>query len=156
MNAQSKAGALSVLRTDGSRRCTLSSPHKPSVSTIETEFKKLLAIQHLEIPPRLFHHLSPKLEQKYRIRAATEIITELRSHPDPIRYTLLATLFSYQRGKVIDSLADLLDEITLKIRNRAKNTTRKEAIAELERVKGEWYYLYRAIDCDGHTMNSKD
>ncbi|GLB61944.1 hypothetical protein NCCP133_40730 [Cytobacillus sp. NCCP-133] len=118
-------------------RHLLSSPRKPSVSTMETELKKLLAIRHLEIPPRIFHQLIPKLEKKYRLRAATETVTELRAHPDPIRYTLLAILFSYQHGKVIDSLADLLDEITLKIKNRAKNTTRKEAVEELERVKGK-------------------
>ncbi|WP_439823224.1 Tn3 family transposase [Bacillus cereus] len=118
-------------------RYLLSSACKPSVNTMETELKKLLAIQLLGIPPRLFQHLPPKLEKKYRFRAATETVTELRAHPSHIRYTLLAILFSYQHGKVIDSLADLLDEITLKIKNRAKNTTRKEAIAELERVKGK-------------------
>jgi len=116
-------------------RYLLSSACKPSVNTMETELKKLLAIQQLEIPPRIFQHLPPKLEKKYRFRAATETVTELRAHPSHIRYTLLAILFSHQYGKVIDSLADLLDEITLKIKNRAKNTTRKEAIAELERVK---------------------
>ncbi len=58
-------------------------------------------------------------------------------HPAPIRYTLLAILFSHQHGEVIHSLADLFDEITLKIRNKAKNTTRKEAVEELERVKGK-------------------
>ncbi|KIL73923.1 Tn3 family transposase [Bacillus badius] len=118
-------------------RHLLSSPRKPSVSTMETELKKLLAIRHLEIPPKLFHQLPPKLEKKYRLRAATETVTELRAHPAHIRYTLLAILFSHQHGEVIDSLADILDEITLKIRNKAKNTTRKEAVEEFERVKGK-------------------
>ncbi len=118
-------------------RHLLSSPCKPSVNTMETELKKLLAIRHLEIPPRLFHHLPSKLVKKYRLRAATETVTELFAHPAPIRYTLLAILFSHQHGEIIDSLADLLDEITLKIRNKAKNTTRKEAVEELERVKGK-------------------
>lgn len=104
-------------------RYLLSSACKQSVNTMETELKKLLAIQ--------------QLEKKYRFRAATETVTELRAHPSHIRYTLLAILFSHQHGNLIDSLADLLDEITLKIKNRAKNTTRKEAIVELELVKGK-------------------
>ncbi|AHA70008.1 transposase Tn3 family protein [Bacillus thuringiensis YBT-1518] len=42
-------------------RQLLSSPHKPSVATMEIELKKLLTIRHLHIPDGLFHHLSPKL-----------------------------------------------------------------------------------------------
>ncbi|AWI12394.1 Tn3 family transposase [Caldibacillus thermoamylovorans] len=118
-------------------RHLLSSPRKPSVSTMEMEVKKLLAIKHLHIPPGLFHHLTPKLVKKYRLRAATETVTELRAHPAPIRYTLLAILFSHRHGEVIDYLADLLDEITLKFGNKAKNTTRKEAVKELERIQGK-------------------
>lgn len=40
----------------------------------------------------------------------------------PIRYTLLAILFSHRKAEIIDNLADLLDEITLKFGNKAKNT----------------------------------
>lgn len=60
-------------------RQLLSSPRKPSVSTMEMEVKKLLAIRHLHIPPRLFHHLPPKLVKKYLLRAATETVTELHN-----------------------------------------------------------------------------
>nr|WP_277547818.1 hypothetical protein [Brevibacillus laterosporus] len=41
-------------------------------------------------------------------------MTELCAHPALIRYTLLAILFSHRHEEVIDYLADLLDEITLK------------------------------------------
>lgn len=104
---------------------------------MEIELKKLLTIHHLHIPDGLFHHLPPRLITKYQIRAATETITELRAHPAPIRYTLLAILFSYRQSEIIDNLADLLDEITHKFENKAKNTTRKEAVAELEKVQGK-------------------
>lgn len=126
-------------------RQLLSSPSKPSVNTMEIEIKKLFAIRHLHIPPRLFHHLTPKLVKKYRLRAATETVTELRAHPAPIRYTLLAILFSHRHEEVIDYLADLLDEITLKFGNKAKNTTRKEAVEELERVQGKNKYIVNLL-----------
>jgi TnpA family transposase len=118
-------------------RHLLSSPRKPSVNTMEMEVKKLLAIRHLQIPDGLFHHLTPKLIKKYRLRAATETVTELRAHPMPIRYTLLAILFWHRPAEIIDYLADLLDEITLKFGNKAKNTTRNETVAELEKVQGK-------------------
>lgn len=118
-------------------RHLLSSPRKPSVNTMDTEVKKLLAIRHLQIPDGLFHHLTPKLIKKYRLRAATETVTELSAHPMPIRYTLLAILFSHRQAEIIDYLADLLDEIILKVGNKAKNSTRNEAVAELEKVQGK-------------------
>ncbi|MED3330298.1 Tn3 family transposase [Bacillus thuringiensis] len=126
-------------------RQLLSSPHKPSVATMEIELKKLLTIHHLHIPDGLFHHLPPRLITKYQIRAATETITELRAHPAPIRYTLLAILFSYRQSEIIDNLADLLDEITHKFENKAKNTTRKEAVAELEKVQGKNKYILNLL-----------
>ncbi len=126
-------------------RQLLTSPRKPSVKTMETEVKKLLAIRHLQIPDHLFHHMTPKLIKKYRLRAATETVTELRAHPTHIRYTLLATLFWHRQAEVIDYLADLLDEITLKFGNKAKNTTRKEAVEELERVQGKIQHIVNLL-----------
>lgn len=80
---------------------------------MEIELKKLLTICHLHIPDGLFHHLPPKLIKKHQIRAATETIKELCAHPAPIRYTLLAILFSYRQSKIIDNSADLLDELSI-------------------------------------------
>jgi TnpA family transposase len=127
-------------------RQLLSSPGKPSVNTMEMEIKKLLAIQHFQIPNDLFKQVSPKLVKKYRLRAATETVTELRAHPEPIRYTLLAILFWHRYAEIIDSLADLLDEITHKLGNKAAKTTRKEAMEELERVKGKNKHIINLLE----------
>lgn len=83
--------------------------------------------------------------KKYRLRAATETVTELRAHPAHIRNTLLAVLFSHRHGEVIDYLADLLDEITLKIGNKAKNITRKEAVEELEKDQKKYKHIVNLL-----------
>ncbi len=118
-------------------RDLLSSPRKPSVATMEIELQKLLAIRYLGIPEGILDHLTPKLVTKYRLRAATETATELRAHPPAIRYTILSVLFSHRQSEIIDGLADLLDEITHKFGNKAKNTTRKETVEELKKVQGK-------------------
>lgn len=97
--------------------------------------------------------MTPKLLKKYRLRAATETVTELWAHPAPIRYTLLAILFWHRHAEVIDYLADLLDEITLKFGNKAKNTTRKEAVEELERVQGKNKHIINLLKA---TVNHPD
>jgi len=127
-------------------RQLLSSPGKPSVNTIEMEVNKLFAIQHLQIPKELFKQIPPKLVMKYRLRAATETVTELRAHPEPIRYTLLAILFWHRLAEITDYLADLLIEITHKFGNKAKNSTRKETIEELERVKGKNKHIVNLLE----------
>ncbi|NDI36290.1 Tn3 family transposase [Chengkuizengella sediminis] len=124
----------------------LSSSGKPSVKAMDMEVKKMLSIQHLQIPQDLCKQLSPKIVKKYRLRAATETVTELRAHPDPIRYTLLTILFRHRLSEIIDTLADLLDDITHKFGNKAKNTTRKEAIEELERVKGKNKHIVNLLE----------
>jgi hypothetical protein len=113
---------------------------------MEMEVKKLLVIQHLQIPQDLFKQMHPKLVMKYRLRAATETVTEIRTHPEYIRYTLLAILFWHHLAEVIDYLADLLIEITHKFGNKAKNTTRKETIEELERVKGKNKHIVNLLE----------
>ncbi|PEF61853.1 hypothetical protein CON35_23085 [Bacillus cereus] len=74
-------------------RYLLASPGKPSVTTMNEEVKKLVAIRHLQITDHAFKQMAPKLVQKYRLRTATETITKLHAHPTRIRYTLLSLLF---------------------------------------------------------------
>nr|WP_257349002.1 hypothetical protein [Pseudalkalibacillus decolorationis] len=60
------------------------------------EIKKLLAHQHFQIPDGLCKQF---LVKKYRLRAATETVTELHAHPKAIRYTLLAILFWHRHAR---------------------------------------------------------
>lgn len=124
----------------------LTAPGRSSVPTMNQEVKKLLAIQRLEIPDHLFKHMSPKLLKKYRLRAATETVTELRAHPARIRYTLLAILFWHRLAEVTDYLADLLDELTHKFGNKAKNTTHAEVIEEYQRVEGKNKHIISILE----------
>ncbi|WP_305927772.1 Tn3 family transposase [Bacillus mycoides] len=134
-------------------RQLLSSPGKGSVNTMELEVKKLLAIQHLQIPSGLFKQIPPKLIIKYSLRAATETVTELRTHPKHIRYTLLAILFWQRLAEVIDYLTDLLDEMTHKFGNRAKNKTHTEVIEELQRVQGKNKYIINLLEATVENPN---
>lgn len=118
-------------------RQLLASPNKPSVNTMNEELEKLLAIRDLQIPDHLFKQVNPKLLRVYRLRAATETITELYAHPAPIRYSLLAILFWHRLAEVTDNLADLIDEITRKVGNKAENKTKIEVVKELQKVEGK-------------------
>lgn len=118
-------------------RQLLANPNKPSVNTMKEEMKKHLAIQHLQIPHDLCKRISPKLVKKYRLRAATETVTELCAHPPYIRYSLLAILFWHRLAEVTDHLADLIDEVTRKLGNKAENKIKIEVVKDLQKVEGK-------------------
>lgn len=105
-----------------------------------------MAIRHLQIPLNLFQHIPSKLLKKYRLRAAPETLTDLRAHPEPIRYTLLSTLFWCRQSEVTDHLADLLIDITHKIGKRATKQTDKEIIEEMKKVQGKNKYIINLLE----------
>ncbi|MED3069659.1 Tn3 family transposase [Bacillus thuringiensis] len=131
-------------------RHLLASPGKPSVTTMNEEVKKLVAIRHLQIPDHAFKQMAPKLVQKYRLRAATETITKLHAHPTRIRYTLLSLLFWCRKMEIIDHLAELLDEITHKFGNRAETATKTEIIKELQKVDGKNKHIINLLEAVVH------
>jgi hypothetical protein len=85
-----------------------SDPGGVTLEHLFQEIEKLKLIRQMNLPQDLFQGISPKIVETYRMRAATERLTELRRHPAPVRYTLLAA-FYWQRGQEItDNLVDLL------------------------------------------------
>ena len=54
------------------------------------EDRKLRVLSQLALPADLFGEASPHVITRYRQRAATETLHELRRHPDATRYALLA------------------------------------------------------------------
>ncbi|WP_406911560.1 DUF4158 domain-containing protein [Bacillus sp. 179-I 2A5 NHS] len=127
-------------------RDLLADPGRASLKTLHQEIQKLLAIRHLQIPLNLFQHIPSKLLKKYRLRAATETLTDLRAHPKPIRYTLLSILFWCRQSEVTDHLADLLIDITHKIGKRATKQTDKEIIEEMKKVQGKNKYIINLLE----------
>ena len=118
-------------------------PGRVGLDSLLKEIDKLQAIRQLELPENLFANTAPKLLHHYRQRAAAEPPRELRRHPDPIRYALLAA-FCWQRSQEItDSLVELLIQIVHRIGIRAERKVDKELIADFKRVSGKNNILFR-------------
>jgi len=121
-------------------------PSRPSLKTVLKELEKLEAIDLIAFPSDLFTHLSAKVLHSYRLRAETESITELRKHPEPIRYTLVAAFCYERRGEIIDGLADLLIQLVHKVSTRAEKKVVQELVGDLRAVHGKSRLLYRLAD----------
>ncbi len=118
-------------------------PGRVGLDSLLKEIDKLETIRQLELPENLFTEISPKIIHHYRQRASAEPPRELRRHPDPIRYTLVAA-FCWQRSQEItDSLVELLIQIVHRIGIRAERKVDKELIADFKRVSGKNNILFR-------------
>ena len=121
-------------------------PGRISVDTVFKEIKKLLAINKIGLPDDFLNDVPQRLIKKYSQRAASEIISELRRHPESVRYTLLA-IFFWQRGREItDNLAELLNQIIHKIGTRAEVKVNKELLRDFKKVSGKYNILCKIAE----------
>lgn len=74
------------------------------LASVLKEIAKLKRIDDVQLPVDLFTGVAPKTLERYRLRVATESVQELRRHPEPIRYPLLAAAQSHYRW--LDRAAD--------------------------------------------------
>ena len=121
-------------------------PGRVSRDTMAAELAKLARVRSLELPAGLFDGWSERLVAAWRARAATEYPSDLRSHPQPVRLTLLAALCWVRQGELVDGLVDLLIALIHKIGARAEQTAERQLLADLRRVRGKDGLLYRLAE----------
>ena len=110
------------------------------------EIAKLKRIRAVGLPPDLFKGSSPKLIQTYRQRAATESPYDIRRHPTPIRYTLMAAFCIQRSQEITDNLIELLIQIIQRIGTRAERRINKELVEDFKQVTGKTNLLFRIAE----------
>jgi TnpA family transposase len=121
-------------------------PGRASLESVLNEIAKLRRIVALGLPEDLFAGVSPRVLRKYRRRAASEQPRELRMHPEPIRYTLMAAFCWQRREEIIDGLVDLLIQVVHRIGARAERKVVKALLEDLRKVHGKTALLYRIAE----------
>ena len=120
-----------------------SSPNRATLNSLLAEISKLQQLRSLGLPDNLFRDVSPKVLQTYSTRAATEDSFQLRAHPEPIRYTLVAAFCWLKTQEVTDNLVDLLIQMIHGIDTRAKRKVDAQLLQDFKRVTGKHNILYR-------------
>ena len=132
-----RSTSFSVLKTD---------PGRVSLKSVLRELEKLRQIEALELPANLFAAIQPKILRQYRLRAAAEPPREVRRHPEPIRYTLLAAFCWQRRQEIIDGLVELLIQIVHRISVRAEKKVVDELLGDLQKVRGKTTLLFKMAE----------
>ena len=96
--------------------------------------EKLRYLRTMELPDTLFADVDPKWIAVYCQRATAEPPSDLKDHPDAIRYTLLAAFCQVRQMEITDQLIDLLIQIIHKIGTRAERKIDKAAVKDIRRI----------------------
>lgn len=123
-----------------------SDPGRIGLDSVFKEVEKLSIIRELEIPDDLFLSTSSGLLKKYKLRVASELLGELRSHPERIRYTLLSIFFWLRGKEITDNLVELLIQIIHKISSNAENKVVKEFVKDFKKVSGKYNLLLKMAE----------
>lgn len=129
--------SFSMLRSD---------PGKPGLQCVLDEVTKLRTINQLDLPLDLFNGIPLKVIAKYKQRAVSEDIRELRRHPAHIRYTLLAAFFWVRKKEITDNLVELLIQLVHKIGRKAESKIDQEFLKEFKRVNGKPNILFHLAE----------
>ena len=103
-----------------------------SYKSLTAELAKLAVIRRLALPKDLFAHLDERLVERYRLRVATETLTELRRHPDAIRYTLLSAFCWLRSQEIVDNVVELFIQLVHRLETRSKKRASEEVVAKVQ------------------------
>ncbi len=121
-------------------------PGRVRLDGVLTQIDRLRRVRLVEVPPGLFAGVAPRVVQGYRQRAAAEVPSALRAHPDPVRATLVAALCLLRGRELADGLVDLLLAMVHKIGATAERKVEKELLDDLKRVTGKTNLLYHIAE----------
>lgn len=128
-------------------------PGRIGLESVFKEVVKLKTIQQLNLPDNLFNNIPQKILRKYKQRAMSEKLPELRRHPDYVRYSILSAFFWLRCREITDNLIELLIQIIHRISVRAERKVERELINDFRKVNGKTGILFQMADA---ALNNPD
>src|SRR5262249_38964718 len=121
-------------------------PVKPGVDNPEAEIVKLHAIRAVGLDETPFRGVPWKVLQMLKRRASNEQASEMREHPEGIRYALLGCFLQLRSLEVTDDGTRMAIELIHRVDARSENQIYREFLADLKRVAGKIQILSRVTD----------
>jgi len=118
-----------------------SDPGRIGLDSVFQEVKKLRMLRNLQVPLHLLDKLPQKVLKKYKQRVSSELLSEIRRHPDHVRYSLLSIFFWVRSREITDNLADLLISIIHKIQVKSERKVDREILNDVKKVSGKYNIL---------------
>src|SRR6266850_2476741 len=121
-------------------------PSAPGVKPLQQEVAKLQALRANGVPAEALAGVPFKVRQTLKRRAHNERAGEMRVHPAPIRYTLLACFIHVRTMEVTDDVVRMLLEIIRRIETQTEKHLHKALLRDIKRVVGKVQILFRVAE----------
>ena len=119
---------------------------KPSIDSMFKEIDKLRTIKNLGLPKDMLTDFPQKLLEKYKLRVASETITEINRHKDSNKYPLLGVYFWLRSREITDNIIELLGNITHRIGVKAERKIEKKYIKDFKKINNKNSILLKLAD----------
>jgi len=124
-----------------------------SVKNLQREIIKLQQLRSIGISKECLRDVSFEIQKLLKQRANNETASEMRNHPDEVRYGLMACFISIRTVEVIDNIVQMFIDMIHRIDVRAEKQRDDELIKDLIRVDGKNQVLFRLAEV---IMNNPD
>ena len=121
-------------------------PSAPGVKHLQEEITKLQTLRALGVPAEVLAGVPFKVLQTLKRRAHNEHAGEMRAHPAPIRYALMACFIHARTMDVTDDVIHMLLEIIRRMDTQTEKHLHKTLLQDIKRVAGKVQLLYRIAE----------
>ena len=121
-------------------------PGKPGVDNFQTEIEKLKRVRAVGLLSEPFTSVPWKVLKILKRRAANEKASEMREHPDDIRYALMACFLHVRAMEVTDDVTRMALDLIHRVDRRSEKQIQRELLDDLERVEGKMQILSRVAE----------
>jgi hypothetical protein len=131
---RNRMDALLVVPAEGSAtgfEALKHDPGKPGVENLQAELDRLQAIRAIGLGTGPFAAVPPKVLQALKRRAANEKASEMRAHPDEIRYALMGCFLHERAHEVTDDVTRMAIELIQRLGTRSEKQIHREWLQDL-------------------------
>jgi Domain of unknown function (DUF4158)/Tn3 transposase DDE domain len=121
-------------------------PGRPGVDNLQSEIGKLRAIRAVGLRAEPFAEVPWKLLQMFKRRATNEKASEMREHPEGIRYALMGCFLHVRALEVTDDVTRMAIELIHRLDARSEKQIHRQLLADLERVEGKMQILSQVAE----------
>ena len=121
-------------------------PSAPGVKHLQQEVAKLHTLRAIGVPAEALAGVPFKVLQTLKRRATNERAGEMRAHPAPIRYALMACFIHVRTMEVTDDVVRMMLEIIRRIDTQTEKHLQKALLRDIKRVAGKVQLLYRVAE----------
>jgi Domain of unknown function (DUF4158) len=121
-------------------------PSAPGVKPLQQEVATLHTLRALGVPAEALATVPFNVLQLLKRRATNERAGEMRAHPDPIRYALMACFIHVRTMEVTDDVVRMLLEIIRRIETQTEKHLQRELLRDITRVTGKVQILFRVAE----------